>query len=360
MKKRMLYALCLGMIILAGCKRNDTSDTKVPTVAPTAAPTITLPEEPTPSPIVEKTPLIQDYYPVEADIQYQYDGEGNEFAAYTGYIEFIDENTGRIQIRTQNGGTDTVRVLELKDGTLSIVYTVNECYYRKNFLAMTQEAPEILLMEPLQVGTAWTLPDGRKRVISSVDTTVVTPYGSFQALEVTTEDENAVTKDYYAAGVGLVKSLYESKEAADMKVSSILSKVNKNTPFTQSLRIFYPDSEEKINEVNTVLSFHTGEEAREKLAEQFLQKPQQDYLPLMSEGSRINELTVDSEGILNADFSTEFINGMNLGSGYEQLVLQSLADTLGGYFGVSKLRITIDGKPYESGHIRLDLMEVSR
>ncbi len=357
MKKRMLIVICLVPLVLAGCKRNDGADIKAPAVSPTAAPTVTLPS---PTPIIENTLTIQDYYPVETDLQYQYDGEGNEFAAYTGYIEFIDKNAGRVQIRTQNGGTDTVRVLELKDGTLSVVYTVNECYYRKNFLAMTQEAPEIILMEPLQVGTAWTLPDGRRREISSVDTKVVTPYGTFEALEVTTEDENSVVKDYYAAGVGLVESLYESKEAAGMKVSSMLSKVNKNTPFTQSLRIFYPDSDEKINEVNTVLSFRTGEEARDKLQEQFLQKPSEDYLPLMSEGSRINDLYVDSEGILNADFSSEFVNGMNLGSGYEQLVLQSLADTLGGYFGVSKVRLTIDGRPYESGHIRLELIEVSR
>jgi hypothetical protein len=360
MKKSILIILCLMTLVLAGCKRNDEADRNASVVSPTAAPTVTLPEGPSPSPMVENTLSIQDYYPVEADSQYQYDGEGNEFAAYIRYIEFIDENTGRVQTRTQTGGTDTVHVLELKDGTLSVVYTVNECYYRKNFLTMTQEEPEVLLMEPLQAGTAWTLPDGRRRAISSIDTKVVTPYGTFQALEVTTEEENAVTRDYYAAGVGLVESLYESKEAADMKVASILGRVNKNTPLMQSLRIFYPDTDEKINEVNAVLSFQTGEEAKEKLEEQFLQKPSENYLPLMSEGSKINELTVDSEGILNADLSSGFINGMNLGAGYEQLVLQSLTDTLGGYFGVSKVRITIDGKPYESGHIRLDIMEVSR
>lgn len=359
MNKKMLIILTLVTLVLAGCKRDSGTDTDVPSVAPTAAPATTLPEEPTPSPIVEDTLSIQDYYPVEADLQYQYYGEGNEFAAYTGYVEFIDKDAGRVQIRIQNGGTDTVRVLELKDGALSEVYSVSECYYRQNLLAMTQEEPEILLMEPLQVGTVWTLPDGRRREITSTDTEVVTPYGTFQTIEVTTEGENAVTKDYYAAGVGLVESLFESREAADMKVTSTLSKVNKDTPFTQSIRIFYPDSDGKVNEVDTVLSFWTGEDARAKLEELFLQKPSGDDLPLMSKGAGINELTVDSEGILNADFSSEFITGMNLGSGYEQLVLQCLADTLGGYFGVSKIRLTIDGKPYESGHIRLEFIEVS-
>lgn len=360
MNKKMLIILILVTIVMIGCKRDSGTEINAPSVSPTVAPTVTQPEEPTPSPTVEDTLSIQDYYPVESDLQYQYDGEGNEFAAYTGYIEFIDKDAGRVQLRIQNGGTDTVRVLELKDGVLSVVYTVNECYYRHNFLAMTQETPEILLMEPLQVGTAWTLTDGRRREITSVDTEVVVPYGTFQTIEVTTEGENAVTKDYYAAGAGLVESRFESKEATDIKVTSTLSKVNKDTPFTQSLRIFYPDSDGKVNEVDTVLSFQTGEDARAKLKELFIQRPSEDYLPLMNEGAGINELTVDSEGILNADFSSEFITGMNLGSGYEQLVLQCLADTLGGYYGVSKVRLTIDGKPYESGHIRLELIEVSR
>ncbi len=364
MKKRMLLIISLALVGLAGCSKNGTADTNIPT----ATPTTTVTEEPkpeevsaTPTPAVENTLRIADFYPMEADTEYVYDGEGNEYAAYTRTVDYIDETKNRIQTRTQNGGTETVRVMELKDGTLSVVYSAGECYYRENFLDRTQEKPEVLLMEPLNAGTEWTLPDGRKRSITSTNTALVTSYGSFRTLEVTTEEENAVTKDYYAAGVGLVQSLYQSKETNNgMKVSSTLSRVNKNAKLTQTLRIFNPDSEERINERNAELTFQTGEDAKEKLEEVFLQKPSENELPLLSEGTKINNLSVDSEGILNADLSQEFLTGMNLGSGYEQLVLQSLADTLGGYFGVSRVRITIDGKPYESGHISMDIINVSQ
>ena len=48
---------------------------------------------------------------------------------------------------------------------------------------------------------------------------------------------------------------------------------------------------------------------------------------------------------------------MNAGAGYEGLILQSLANTIGDYYGVSKVMLTIDGKTYESGHIVLEKFE---
>jgi hypothetical protein len=93
MKKKILIILCLMTLVLAGCKREDGADNKASDGSPTDALTVTLTKEPTPTPMVVDTFSIQDYYPVEADTKYQYDGEGNEFAAYTRYIEFIDKNT---------------------------------------------------------------------------------------------------------------------------------------------------------------------------------------------------------------------------------------------------------------------------
>ena len=48
---------------------------------------------------------------------------------------------------------------------------------------------------------------------------------------------------------------------------------------------------------------------------------------------------------------------MNAGSGVEAMILQSLANTVGDYFGVSKVMLTIENEPYESGHILLEKFE---
>lgn len=48
-----------------------------------------------------------------------YEGQGNEYASYTVFIEDISGN--RVQLRSNNGGTKMVKVLENKDGELRIL-----------------------------------------------------------------------------------------------------------------------------------------------------------------------------------------------------------------------------------------------
>ena len=53
------------------------------------------------------------------------------------------------------------------------------------------------------------------------------------------------------------------------------------------------------------------------------------------------------------DFSKVLLSEMNTGSGYESLILQSITNTVGTYYGVNKVYITIENKPYSSGHIEM-------
>lgn len=55
--------------------------------------------------------------------------------------------------------------------------------------------------------------------------------------------------------------------------------------------------------------------------------------------------------LLTVDFGEKFLNDMNLGGGIEAGMLQSLVNSLGYNFGVSKVCITVNGKGYSSGHI---------
>jgi hypothetical protein len=44
---------------------------------------------------------------------------------------------------------------------------------------------------------------------------------------------------------------------------------------------------------------------------------------------------------------------MNAGAGYESMILQSIVNTLGGYYGVDQVYLTVEGEPYSSGHIAM-------
>lgn len=293
---------------------------------------------------------LENYFPIQADTQYIYEGKGNEYAAYTVFTDFLDSVNNKVQTRTNNGGTETVRVIEVKDGKVSVLYMINECYYRDNLLEATpMEEPEILLQEPLVAGTQWTLPGGKQRFISAVDVSVETPSGTYKAIEVTTQSDDSVIKDYYAPQVGLVKSIFAS---GDMEVISTLKEVKTNTPFTQTIDVFYPDTDEKLHRGTLSLSFRTNDETRVLLESALRQEAQKEgYLPLVGENTVINSLYKGEDNIVHVDFSGDMTEDMNLGAGFETLVLQSITNTLGNYYGVEEVIITVDGKPYESGHI---------
>lgn len=368
MKKLQITASVLLLILLlSGCNRAKQNENNSTAVTPTTQPVVTLVPTVTPEDnnadavIDEKTLSIKDYFPLQADTEYIYSGEGNEFAAYNRYIDFIDLTANRIQTRTNNGGSETVRVIEAKDGKVAVVYLQNECYYRANFMDKTnQKEEEILLLEPLVEGTKWTLPDGRMRFISSTKVPVETTYGSFEALEITTNETDGTTRDYYAVGVGLVKSVYEADQ---MRISSNLDQVNTNRAFTQNIAVFYPDADEKIYTEQVTLSFKTGDDIVSAIENAIKKETTKDtYLPLLSADTRINSLYLDEDNIVHVDFSKEFVTGMNAGAGYELLILQSVANTLCNYYGVTKVSITLEGKPYESGHVMLregEIMELN-
>jgi spore germination protein GerM len=361
MKKLLLvFSVSVFLITLSACSKNSAKNDQ--DFTPTAAPTTTATEDTkedvtgsvvteTPTGGLEDTLTVGDFYPLKADTEYVYEGTGNEFASFTMNVDFLDTVAGKLQTRTNNGGTETVRVLEMKDGKLVVNYTVDECYYRENFMdkAVPEKESEVLLMEPLIVGTSWTLPNGRRRYISGYDIVVQTPSGKYKALEVTTEDESSQTKDYYAKGTGLVKTVFQSE---GIEMSSALSKINQNTPFSRELEVYYPDADGKIYAARLPLTFHTGDVTREVINEVLkADVPKASYLPLISKNTRIYSLYLGVDGIVYVDFSKELVTEMNAGAGYELLILQGLTNTFGMYYGAGEVYLTIDGKPYESGHV---------
>lgn len=359
-KIRIFIIVALLFSLFGGCSKDKQSTGNI-SATPSPEPIVTLPPEPvkdgdtagTDAEQNTNTLKLEDYFPIRADTEYVYEGKGNEYASFMRTTDFVDEENNKVQTRTNNGGTETVDVIEIKNGKVTVIYTKHECYYRDNFMNNTAESEdrEILLMEPLVKGTKWTLSDGRKRYISEVEVCVDTPSGNYKALEVTTESEDpgSITKDYYAPQVGLVKSVYGK---GDSEISSTLSKINTDTPYTQIIDIYYPDSDEKIHVEPLTLSFRTGDATRLVLQEALGKEAvKETYLPLVSKNTKINSMYLGEDDIVYADFSADLVNDMNAGAGFETLILQSLTNTLGNYYGAKKVYITIGGKPYESGHI---------
>ncbi|MFT4145212.1 MAG: GerMN domain-containing protein [Mobilitalea sp.] len=355
MKIKLPFLVLIICVMLSACSKPSKEDEQnnTPTNQPTLAPTETPTQQPTlvPTDTPTKELSIEDYYPFEADSEYVYEGKGSEFAFYNRYVDFLDEEHNRMQIRTNNGGTETVRVLELTENSLSIIKSTGESYSRENIMldAAAGEDAEILLKEPLEKGTEWTLPDGRKRYISNVDVTITTPLGTYTALEVTTEAVDSISKDFYAPQVGLVMSEFMT---GDDVVSSQLSSLKKDSPLGQIISVYYVDQDEKIHIENKEVSFFTNDGTLLKLQEVLSNKPVKDtYLPLISPSTQLLSVARTEDSAIAVDFTNELVTEMNAGAGFETLILQCIVNTLGQYYGVNQVYITVEGKPYESGHI---------
>lgn len=356
MKIKLPFLVLIICLMLSACSKpkeeeQNITPTNQPTLAPSEAPTQQPTTAPTDTPIKELT--IEDYYPFEADSVYVYEGKGSEFAFYNRYVDFLDDEHNRIQTRTNNGGTETIRVLELSENSLSIIESSSESYSRENIMsdAVAGEDAEILLMEPLTKGTEWTLPDGRKRYISNVDVSITTPLGTYTTLEVTTEAVDSISKDFYAPQVGLVMSEFMT---GDDVVASQLSALKSDSPLNQIISVYYADEDEKLHVENKELSFLTNDNTLLRLQEILSGTPSKDtYLSLISSSTKINNILRTEDSSIAVDFSKELITEMNAGAGYETLILQAIVNTLGQYYGVNQVYITVEGEAYESGHILL-------
>jgi len=338
MKKLLLIiSLIFSLAFLSSCSNKN----------------VVKPIEESKTPIGTKTPItkspmtIKDYFSFSENSKYVYEGKGNEYASYNVFVDYLTED--RVQLRTNNGGTEVVKVLENKNGNLTMLLSRAECYYRENLTQSPSNKEEILLKEPLVKGTTWTLSDNRKRYISNVDVEVTTPLGKYKTLEVTTENKEDKTLDYYAAKVGLVKTVFVTKGD---EISSSLSKINKNTPLTQGVKFYYPNAnDEKLYFVNKQLSFNTNDITKIIFEKAFKDLPKGDFGKVLGPSVKIKSLYLNKDNTVYVDFTKELVSEMNAGSGYEGLILQCITNTLGAYYGVDKVYITIENSPYSSGHI---------
>lgn len=334
--KRIATILILSLITLMGCNNVDNNEENNNTIN----------NENNNENNIENVDLkIQDYFPFKEDNKYTYEGEGNEYASYTMFIDYITET--RIQTRTNNGGTEMVKVFEHKNGELVELLSLGETYYRQNFTDINIGDGKIILKEPLTKDNNWTSKDG-KTTITNVDVEITTPIGDYKALEVTTEGNNYKTINYYAKDVGLVRTVNKGE---GYEVSSTLGKIETDTPLVQNITLYYPDLEkDTIYAKNVEISFKTNEGVKDVIHKAIKENKEN---PILSENASINSLSLMNDGMVYADFSKELVTEMNAGSYYESMILQCITNTLGNYYGADKVYITIDGKPYESGHIQM-------
>lgn len=336
MKKLIIIFMFIIMVMfLASCSNAENNGTNSP------------PDEDSDDSVIESTELsINDYFPFTENTKYEYVGDGNEYATYSVFTDYITDT--RIQTRTNNGGTEIVKVLENKNGQLKVLLDRAETYFREDFTYTKSSGGEVLIKEPIKVGNSWSNGEDIKTSITNLDVDITIPLGTFKALEVTTEGKDYKITDYYAKDIGLIKTVNTGN---GYEVSSTLTKIENDVPLVQNIILYYPNTEEDvINSLKANISFKTNDDAKKIIEDAIKNISTQNQV--LTSNVKINKLYLGDDGMVHIDFSKELISEMNAGSYYESMILQSITNTLGMYYGIEKIYITVDGNPYESGHIQ--------
>ncbi len=292
-----------------------------------------------------------DFYPYVQNKIYDYEGIGNEYAEQRVFIEFVDGN--RAQIKIINPGTNLIKRIEYSDGAVIETYSEGEFYHIENMLNTKGDKENIILKEPIVVGNSWTTKDGHTKEITSINAIIDTPYNNFEALEVTTSlDDGSFIKEYFVKNIGLVARIFDYKE---YQVETLLKSIEEK-PLEHSSQFFYPlFSDTKSVYIDDKILFYTNDSI-EKLFEEKMKNPPSDKLiALISKDTKINSIHFDRNNnwTVKVDFSDELLNHMNVGTAIESEVLKSIVNTLGKFYDAERVYISVNGRPYESGHFAL-------
>lgn len=304
----------------------------------------------------ESTLALEDYFPYLDTEERFYEGTGIEFASFYLYPDYYDKDAKRIQIRTNNSATEVVRVLALEDGKMVVKLNRPENYFRDNLLDADDGEEEVLLQEPLEVGTTWDVTDG-KRTISSVDEKLDTIYGELSCIVVETKSnkDNYYSKMYLAPEYGLVKFEDGASDGSYTNISEL--KTVSKEPFDLSIVVFYPNYvDDGFIQEEKHLALKTNDITRLKIQELLKEGSSTSDTPgFLTKDTKINHLYKGDDGIAYVDFSKElYENSRNLGSGPEALFLQCIVNTIGNYYLTDSVYLTVEGQPYKSGHVEME------
>lgn len=336
MKRQLILVIVLIVFILiAGCQPTIGVEENINKVSTDAK---------------QLLPTIGDFYPFMENTIFEYAGIGNEYGEQKTYFEFVEVNRGQLKII--NPGTNIVKIVENDNGELREVFFEGEFYHIENILKSKATYNNILLKEPLTIGNSWLSAEGYTREITGLDIDIETPYKLFNALEVTTRlDNERIYKDYYVKGLGHVARIYNDGK---YEVKTLLKSI-KNQPLQIDIEVFYP----LYYDIGTVylgkkIDFYSNQSVEKVFEDIFKNPPTNELLPVISIRTIINSIYLDrSSWVVKVDFSKELIEDFNGGSSLEGEVLKSIVNTLGKFYDTESVYITVEGRPYKSGHYEL-------
>ncbi|KAB2337687.1 hypothetical protein F7731_08830 [Cytobacillus depressus] len=203
------WLLIFGLFLLTGCTEKNLQPSEPNLPDKGAAPV----EERTPT--EETTPevdiAIEDYFPKE-NKTYMFRGEGNEYATYSE--TFYNKTDSYLPSIVENGGTRLLRIYQLTNNSINLVYEQPEFYDEKipSFNDLKSKFnPVPILQTPLKEGNSF-----NNWNITAIDAELDLPIGKLKniiVLEQQDDENKSTVRSYWAPNFGKVKQEFISNES---------------------------------------------------------------------------------------------------------------------------------------------------
>lgn len=288
----------------------------------------------------------KEYFPPNSNSMYIYRAFNNNLINFKSSIDYFNNN--KIQVRCDNGITNTVNIYEYTDDGIKLSFQIGNTYHHQNFLDESNNIDNYLIKEPIIKNNMWLLSDGSKRCITNVDIAVKTQFNLFpSAIEIVTLSKNNsdFSIDYYVLGIGLVKSIYYIKKIGFLYCE--LEDILENTPYSKNVKIYYPD--ENLNTIwysNKILNYNTNEDITLGFSKLF-ETPPIGLLPIINRNTKINKIYYNyKENFAHIDFYSGIINSLKENTLKTKKFFDCIYNTLKNYYQTENIYITINNHPY--------------
>jgi len=280
---------------------------------------------------------LAEYVVMKENTAYVYRDDAMQLADYTYYIEYVGD--GIMQRRIDGMNETIVEVLQFDEKSISLVYTESRYNRRENLMDSKSNIDSLWIGKPLAKGVKWSsteMPMEYKASteVTAVDIEVTVPYGTFNAIELTKvyEESDFSVKEYYAKGVGLIKTI---SITAGNEIVSELAEIHENVAQSAIIPLFYMENGERVYDV-WELEYKTNDDVIAMYNERF---PQHFAEKFGVEESILHiedvELDYDSEG--RPAMNVIFNSGMMMQT-IPAEASKCMADTLGYMFGTMGVR----------------------
>ena len=288
-------------------------------------------EEPT-----QQIRMIDNYVPLIKDTQWIYQINGDEKDLMTVYIEYATDNV--FQVRFENDYEDIIRVYTSEmEGFYEVAKL--EATPQKIDYTLTRQYKKPLISRPIEKASEWQVDeDTRAKIYHKTKDFIEVSYKG--------DMTNQAIYVHYEEKVGPTK--IEIKKASETHCLELIE-VKKGLAVQELIDIYYVDRTTKeLKRIIQDVGIMTNEEPKHFFTDLFKKVPNDTYYETFSADTVINKIYLDQEeSRVYIDLNTAY---QAVHETFEEKVfaLKSLAYTVGHYYDVEYVNLSIEGEPYQT------------